>query len=111
MVREITDETFGTEVLASDLPVVLDLWADWCEPCRKLDQTVQQLAGRYGGKVKICRLDVARNPRTVAQYHVMTLPTLLFIRGGHVVGQHVGAVQRLSDLAAKIEGHLGLSLA
>ena len=107
-VVNVNDANFRDEVLHSELPVVLDLWADWCEPCKKLDPTVRRIADEYDGRLTICRMDVARNPRTVAQYHVMSLPTLLFIRAGQVVGQHVGSA-RPADLTRKIEGHLGLA--
>ncbi len=107
MVVDVTDKTFETEVLRSEVPVMLDLWAEWCEPCKKLGQTVEKIARSYSGRLKICRMDVASNPRTAAQYHVMNLPTVLFIRGGNVVGQHVGSAGP-RDLSCKIEGHLGL---
>ncbi len=106
-VLDVTDTTFEDEVLRSEVPVMLDLWADWCEPCKKLEQVVTQIADNYRGRIKICRMDVKRNPRTVAQYHVMNLPTVLFIRAGEVVGQHVGSA-KAGDLSHKIEGHLGI---
>ena len=106
-VFDVTDATFQTEVLEAEIPVMLDLWADWCEPCKTLGRVLDQVAGGYSGRVKFCRMDVASNPRTVARYHVMNLPTLLFIQGGKVVGQHVGAA-RPADLSEKIDSHLGL---
>ncbi|MCK4302858.1 MAG: thiol reductase thioredoxin [Candidatus Eisenbacteria sp.] len=110
MLVDVTDSTFEDEVLRSEVPVMLDLWAEWCEPCKKLELSVEKIAGKYEGKIKICRMDVSCNPRTVAQYHVMNLPTLLFIRSGEVVGQHVGSAKP-TDLTRKIEGHLGIASA
>jgi thioredoxin 1 len=105
---DVTDATFETEVLHSKVPVMLDLWAEWCEPCKTLAHAVGAIAGDYQGRMKICRMDVARNPRIPSQYHVKSLPTVLFIRAGRVVGQHVGSA-RAADLSAKIEGHLGIA--
>lgn len=107
-VVDVTDATFKDEVLRSEIPVMLDLWAEWCEPCLKLNLAVAKMANDYEGRLKICRMNVAANPRTVAEYHVNSLPTVLFIREGHVVGQHVG-LPRMSDLSSKIEGHLGVA--
>jgi len=103
---EVTDSSFQKEVLESGVPVMLDLWAEWCEPCKRLGQTLDQIASSYRGRVKFCRMNVAANPRTVARYHVMNLPTILFIQDGKVVGQHVGAA-KAADLSEKIDGHLG----
>ncbi len=106
-VHEVTDATFGEEVLKSEVPVMLDLWAEWCEPCKKLHPVVEQIAAEYAGRLKVCRMDVAENPRTASHYHVMSIPTLLFIRSGQVVGQHTGGA-RPQDLSRKIARHLGV---
>ena len=105
---DVTDANFAHEVLGSRLPVMLDLWGDWCEPCKALERVVGEIAKAYAGKVKFCRMDVASNPRTARAFHVQSVPTLLFIKSGRVVGQHVGSV-RAGDLAGKVEQHLGLA--
>jgi thioredoxin len=105
---EVTDATFANEVLSSSLPVMLDLWGDWCEPCKALDPIVGEIARTYAGKMKVCRMDVATNPRAASALHVQSVPTLLFIKSGQVVGQHVGAA-RARELAGKIAHHLGLA--
>jgi thioredoxin 1 len=105
---EVTDATFASEVLGSRLPVMLDLWGDWCEPCKALDPIVGEIARAFAGKMKVCRMDVAANPRAASALHVQSVPTLLFIRSGQVVGQHVGSV-RARDLAGKVELHLGVA--
>ncbi len=107
-VVEVTDATFAAEVLQSGVPVMLDLWGDWCEPCKRLDPIVEELAHAFAGKMKVCRMDVGSNPRTASAYHVFSVPTLLFIQAGRVVGQHVGAA-RARELALKIEDHLQLT--
>jgi len=104
-VIDVTDATFEREVLRSETPVMLDVWGDWCEPCKALDPLLAQVAKTYAGKMKVCRLDVGANPRTVNACRVVTLPTLLFFRSGDIVGQHVGSV-RAADLQGKIADHL-----
>jgi thioredoxin len=108
-VVEVTEATFATEVLQSPVPVLLDLWADWCASCRVLDNTVTELARTAGSRLKVCRLDVGRNPRLASFYHVMSVPTLLFMRRGEVVGQHLGPAA-VAMLRQKVESHLGLQL-
>jgi thioredoxin len=108
-VIEITDATFEREVLRASTPVMLDLWGDWCEPCKALEPVVREIARSYAGKMKVCRLDVGSNPRTANAYRVVSLPTLLFFRSGEIVGQHVGSV-RPADLKMKIEDHLQVAI-
>jgi thioredoxin 1 len=105
---EVTDANFAHEVLSSPLPVMLDLWGDWCEPCKALEPVVGEIARTFAGKMKVCRMDVATNPRAASALHVQSVPTLLFIKSGRVVGQHVGSV-RAGDLAGKVAQHLGLA--
>ena len=105
---EVTDATFANEVLGSPLPVMLDLWGEWCEPCKALEPVVGEIARTYAGKMKVCRMDVGSNPRATHALHVQSVPTLIFIKSGQVVGQHTGTA-RARDLAGKIEDHLGLA--
>jgi len=107
-VVDVTEATFADEVLRSEVPVVLDLWADWCEPCKLMDPLVEEVARAACGRLKVCRVDVASNPRLATRYHVMSVPTLLFIKSGEVVGQHQGTARR-DELWRKLENHLGLS--
>lgn len=90
----ITDQNFETEVLKSDLPVLIDFWAVWCGPCRAIAPIVEQLAGEYEGKVKIGKLDVDENPDTAVKYGVRSIPTLLLFKNGQVVDTIIGAVQK-----------------
>lgn len=88
---EITDSNFKTEVLESNVPVLLDVWADWCMPCRMIAPAVEALAQQYAGKVKVGKMD-ADNNLTPGQFGIRGIPTLLLFRGGKVVDRIVGAV-------------------
>lgn len=88
---EITDSNFKTEVLESNVPVLLDVWADWCMPCRMIAPSVEAVAKEYAGKVKVGKMD-ADNNLTPGQFGIRGIPTLLLFRGGKVVDRIVGAV-------------------
>ena len=92
MVVDISDQNFETEVIKSNLPVVIDLWAPWCGPCRMVGPVVEKLAEQYDGKVKFCKLNVDENQQTAVKYSVMSIPTLLFFKNGSVADTVVGAV-------------------
>jgi len=94
MVIDITDQNFEQEVIKSTLPVLVDLWAPWCGPCRMVAPIVEQLADEYNGKVKFCRLNVDDNPQTAAKYGVMSIPTLIFFKGGAAADTVIGAVPK-----------------
>jgi thioredoxin 1 len=81
-VTAVTDATFATEVLGADLPVLVDYWADWCSPCKQLAPIVDELATKYAGQMKFCKLDADANSAIPTRYGVMALPTLqIFVRG------------------------------
>ena len=105
MVKDITDQNFEEEVLKSKLPVMVDLWAPWCGPCRMIAPVVEKLAEKYGSRFKFCRLNVDENQQTASKYHVMSIPTLMFIKDGQVVETVVGAVSEQA-LQPKIEALL-----
>ncbi|MCL2149534.1 MAG: thioredoxin [Dehalococcoidia bacterium] len=102
MVNEVTDQTFDSEVLKSTQPVLVDMWAPWCGPCRQVRPILEKLSVKYQGKVKFCALNVDDNPRTPAQYRVMSIPNMLFIKDGKVVDTVIGSVPE-SALTTKIE--------
>ena len=92
MVIEVTDQNFEDEVIKSALPVLVDLWAPWCRPCLMVAPVVDSLAEKYNGRFKFCRLNVDENPRIAARYRIMSIPTLMFFKGGEVVDTVIGAV-------------------
>ena len=89
-ILDVTDATFEADVLKSDVPVLVDFWAEWCAPCRRLAPKVKELAEEFGAKLRVVKLDVDANPRTASQMQVRAMPTLLVIKNGAVVGQLVG---------------------
>lgn len=105
MVTDITDQNFEDDVLKSTLPVLVDLWAPWCGPCRMIAPVVEKLAQKYDQRFKFCRLNVDQNPQTAANYQVMSIPTLIFFKDGKVADRVVGAVPE-SALEPKIEALL-----
>jgi thioredoxin 2 len=91
---EVTDQTFGREVLQHPGPLVLDCWAPWCGPCRSVAPVLDQLAKEYAGRVKIAKLNTDQNQRTSANYSIQSIPTLLFFRDGKLVNRQVGALPK-----------------
>ena len=87
-----TDATFESDVLSSEVPVLVDFWAEWCGPCRMMGPTVDQVATDYAGKVKVGKVDVDINQGVAARYGIRGIPTLLLFKGGKVVDQKVGAI-------------------
>ena len=90
----VTDDTFDEEVINSDVPVLVDFWADWCAPCKMIAPIVEELAGEYDGKIKFAKLDVDTNPKVAMTYGIRGIPTLLIFKGGSPVDQVVGAVPK-----------------
>ena len=86
----VTDSEFDSTVLQSERPVVLDFWAEWCQPCKMLAPTMEEIAGEYEDKVKIGKLNVDDNPNTATKYGIRGIPTLLFFKDGKVVQQVTG---------------------
>ena len=105
MSNELTDSSFEQEVLKSQVPVLVDLWAPWCGPCRMLSPVIEKLGSEYQGKVKVFKLNTDDNPNTAAAYRVQAIPTLLFFKGGELVEQTVG-VQPEKEIRAKLDGLL-----
>jgi thioredoxin 1 len=101
----VTDATFAEEVLQSDVPVLVDFWADWCGPCRMIAPVLDQIAAEQDGRIKIAKLDYDANPQTPQKYGVMGLPTLLLLKNGEVVEQITGAKPKRALLKV-IEPHL-----
>jgi thioredoxin 1 len=103
-VQTITDGNFDTTINAGK-PVLVDFWAEWCGPCRRLAPTVEELAGDYDGKVVVGKLNVDENPNTPAKFSIRGIPTLLLFKGGQVVDQVVGLADK-DSLKKVIDKHV-----
>ncbi len=91
---EFTDDNFDTEVLKSNLPVLVDFWAEWCGPCKMIGPIVEEIASDYAGKVKVGKVNVDFNNQVAMQYGIRGIPALLVFKGGTVANQIVGAVPK-----------------
>jgi thioredoxin 1 len=100
-----TDLNFDAEVVNSAVPVLVDFWAVWCGPCRMIAPIVEELAGEYGDKLKVAKVDVDSNPGVAGKYGIRSIPSLYLFKGGKVVEMIVGAVPK-QQIVKKIEGHL-----
>ena len=104
-VQTFTDSNFDESVLKAGAPVLVDFWAEWCGPCKRLAPTVDALAGDYAGKVTIGKLNVDENPNTAVKFNVRGIPALLLFKGGELVEQVVG-LQPKENIKQAIDRHL-----
>lgn len=102
---EFTDANFESKALKSNKLTVVDFWAEWCGPCRKIGPVVEQLAKEYSGKVNIGKVNVDKCPNTTIEYGVTSIPTLLFIKNGKVVDKLIGGYPK-SAIEKKIKAHM-----
>lgn len=101
----ITDDSFDDEVLAAELPVLVDFWAEWCGPCKMIGPVLEEIAGEYAGRVKVAKLNIDENPNTPPKFGIRGIPTLMLYKEGAVEATKVGAVNK-SQLAAFLEENL-----
>jgi thioredoxin 1 len=103
-----TDASFDQDVLRSEVPVLVDFWAEWCGPCRMMAPKIDVVATEYAGKVKVGKLDVDSNGGTAMRYNIRGIPTLLLFKDGHVVEQRVGAVGK-SEVQKMLDAHVNVA--
>jgi thioredoxin 1 len=102
---QLTDTNFEEEVIKSDVPVLVDYWAEWCGPCKMIAPVLDEIAGEYQGKVKIAKLNIDDNPQTPPRYGIRGIPTLMLFKNGDVEATKVGAVSK-SQLTAFIDSNV-----
>ena len=93
-ISHTTDKDFEKDVILSDLPVLIDFWAEWCGPCKMIGPVLEELANELNGKVKIVKLNVDDNNQTAVKFSIRSIPTLMIIKDGEVQKQHIGAASK-----------------
>jgi len=104
-VIELNDSNFDDEVVKSDLPVLVDFWAEWCGPCKMIAPSVEKISEEYSDKIKVGKLDVDSNPNISSTFGIRSIPTLLIFKNGSPVDQIVGAVSK-EVISAKVDSHI-----
>lgn len=101
----VTDESFESEVLQSDVPVLVDYWAEWCGPCKVIAPVLEEIADEYSSKMKVCKLDIDANEDTPPKYGIRGIPTLMLFKDGNVEATKVGALSK-SQLTAFLDSNI-----
>ena len=101
----VSDDSFETDVIKSEIPVLVDYWADWCGPCKMIAPILEEIAGQYAGKLKITKLNIDENPSTPPKYGIRGIPTLMLFKSGEVEATKVGAMSK-SQLTAFLDSNL-----
>jgi thioredoxin 1 len=104
LIKEINDADFNAEVIQSSTPVLVDFWAEWCGPCKRLAPILEQVAAKMGNKIKIVKVNVDFNPATAAQFGIRSIPTMILFKNGVEVEKMIGA-QDISQLITFLTAH------
>jgi thioredoxin 1 len=105
LIKHITDDSFGTDVLQSDKPVLVDYWAEWCGPCKAIAPLLDELSQTYEGRLQITKMNVDQNSEVPRKFGIRGIPTLMLFKGGEVAATKVGALSK-AQLTAFLDGHL-----
>ncbi len=105
LIKHVTDDSFGTDVLESDKPVLVDYWAEWCGPCKMIAPILEEVSKDYNGRIRVAKMNVDENREVPAKHNVRGIPTLMLFKGGEPVGTKVGAMSK-AQLTAFLDGHL-----
>ena len=104
-ILSLSDDSFETDVLKSDMPVLVDYWAEWCGPCKMIAPILDEIATEYGDRLKICKLDIDANQDTPPKYGIRGIPTLMLFKDGDVAATKIGALSK-SQLAAFLDSNI-----
>ena len=104
-IQHVSDESFDSDVLNSDVPVLVDYWAEWCGPCKVIAPALEEIASEYDGKIKVCKLDIDANEATPPKYGIRGIPTLMLFKNGNVEATKVGALSK-SQLTAFLDSNI-----
>lgn len=104
-IQHVTDDSFESEVLKSDVPVLVDYWAEWCGPCKAIAPLLDDIAREYSGKIKVAKVNVDENQQTPQKYGIRGIPTLMLFKGGNIEATKVGALSK-SQLAAFVDSNI-----
>jgi thioredoxin 1 len=104
-IHYVTDDSFETDVLQSEVPVLVDYWAEWCGPCKMIAPILEEVVSEYAGKLKVAKLNIDENPNTPPRFGIRGIPTLILFKNGDVEATKVGALSK-SQLTAFIDSNL-----
>ncbi len=104
-ITNVTDDSFESEVLGAECPVLVDYWAEWCGPCKMIAPVLEEIADEYQGKLKVCKLNIDENEQTPPKFNIRGIPTLMLFKNGNVDATKVGALSK-SKLTAFIDSNI-----
>ncbi len=104
-IKHVTDDSFVTDVLKADKPVLVDYWAEWCGPCKMIAPILDEVSKDYGGRLQIAKMNVDENREVPGKYGIRGIPTLMLFKGGELAATKVGALSK-AQLTAFLDGHL-----